>query len=72
VTNTERRKRPPGESALGGEPVLVHNDSFLDYRRCQFGAAGPEAYYSRSDFSNTMSRSIGDRFGPRGCVALLM
>lgn len=50
--------------------ALVHKNSFVDYRRSQAtGAVGPLAYFGRYGLSFLMSRSLGDKYGPRGCIA---
>ena len=45
--------------------------SFLDYRKSTDGlTVGPLAFFGSSSQSLLMTRSIGDRLGPRGCIAL--
>jgi len=53
------------------EPMinLVHMDSFIARRVSEDGKhIGPEAIFGRFNVSIMMSRSIGDRLGPRSCV----
>jgi hypothetical protein len=45
--------------------------SFLDYRKSTDGlTVGPLAFFGSFSHSLLMTRSIGDRLGPRGCIAL--
>ena len=45
-------------------------DYFACFSNTEGGPKGPEAYYPRtSNTSLLMTRSIGDKNGPRGCLA---
>lgn len=50
-----------------GEPTIVHQESFTMQRATSAGALGPEAIMGRFNLSINMTRSIGDKYGPR-CV----
>lgn len=52
-------------------PKLVHSHSFIGHRTLtnNQNIKGPLAICSRYNISLTMTRSIGDRYGPRCCVA---
>jgi len=50
---------------------LQLTQSFLDYRMSSDGlTVGPLAFFGSFSHSLLMTRSIGDRLGPRGCIAL--
>ena len=50
---------------------LQPTKSFVDYRKSSDGlTVGPLAFFGSSSHSLLMTRSIGDRLGPRGCIAL--
>lgn len=46
---------------------LVRQESFIARRRGANGEIGPEAVFGRYNVSVMMTRSLGDRFGPRCC-----
>jgi serine/threonine protein phosphatase PrpC len=46
---------------------LVRQDSFVAHRRGANGEVGPEAVFGRYNVSVMMTRSLGDRYGPRCC-----
>ena len=49
----------------------MHQESFIARRALPNGnAVGPEAVFGRYNMSINMTRSIGDRFGPRSVVAV--
>ncbi len=53
------------------QPPIVNRKSFIQHRRSGDGrGSGPEAFFGRHNISIMMTRSIGDRYGPRGCVAV--
>eukprot|EP00981_Chlorochromonas_danica_P014437 scaffold8013_cov187-Ochromonas_danica.AAC.2 len=45
-------------------------ESYIANRQGPGGFRGPLAYFGRYNHSLLMTRSIGDRFGPRGCLHL--
>ena len=49
---------------------LVRNESFIARRRGSNGELGPEAVFGRYNVSVMMTRSLGDRYGPRGCFGV--
>ena len=50
---------------------LQLTQSFVDYRKSSDGlTVGPLAFFGSFSHSLLMTRSIGDRLGPRGCIAL--
>jgi hypothetical protein len=51
-------------------PPIYHKNSFIKRRTSSEGekALGPEAFFSRHNTSILMTRSMGDRWGPRGCI----
>lgn len=50
---------------------LQPTQSFVDYRMSSDGlTVGPLAFFGAFSHSLLMTRSIGDRLGPRGCIAL--
>lgn len=52
------------------DPEIQHQDSFIGVRRSKAGQAGPEAVFGRYNLSINMTRSLGDKFGPRCVVAV--
>jgi len=71
------------ESELSNQPVksakndkinqsirLVREESFITNRKGIDGSVGPEAIFSRYNVSIMMTRSLGDRYGPRSCVGI--
>ena len=63
------------EADLESEPAIeiLHDDSFIMRRRLvtENGVImGPEALCGRHNLSIMMTRSIGDKYGPRSCVAV--
>ena len=51
--------------------MAVHQKSFIARRSLANGdAVGPEAVFGRYNMSINMTRSIGDRWGPRSVVAV--
>jgi hypothetical protein len=52
-------------------PRIVHNQSFISTRKGADGIVGPEAIFGRYDSLSSVlvSRSIGDKYGPRSCAA---
>eukprot|EP00597_Dinobryon_sp_UTEXLB2267_P004620 CAMPEP_0170067132 /NCGR_PEP_ID=MMETSP0019_2-20121128/6598_1 /TAXON_ID=98059 /ORGANISM="Dinobryon sp., Strain UTEXLB2267" /LENGTH=778 /DNA_ID=CAMNT_0010274453 /DNA_START=68 /DNA_END=2404 /DNA_ORIENTATION=+ len=70
---TEMFKVREVESAVKPEYSndVVRQQSCFQLRRTRDGqSVGPEAYFGRYNFSLLMTRSIGDKLGPRGCVPL--
>jgi serine/threonine protein phosphatase PrpC len=58
-----------GDSSF--EPPQVHKQSFILKRCSKDGSVvGPEALFGRHNISILMTRSVGDRYGPRCCIAL--
>jgi hypothetical protein len=57
----------------GIEPPIMYEQSFIKRRAAKNSAGeiktGPEALYGRHNISIMMSRSLGDKFGPRSCIA---
>ena len=50
---------------------LVHTESFIQHRRVpNSNVIGPEAIFSKYNFSINMTRSIGDRYGPERVAAV--
>lgn len=49
------------------EVQVVREESFISHRRGANDVIGPEAVFSRYNISVLMTRSIGDRYGPRCC-----
>jgi len=62
----------PSSSSSTYESIsLQATKSFVDYRRSSDGQTkGPLAFFGSLTHSLLMTRSIGDRLGPRGCIAL--
>jgi hypothetical protein len=67
------------EGASGAEEVKEARENAIDVKRensdflrrvGKTGNLGPMAYHGRHDSSLLMTRSIGDRMGPRGCLAV--
>jgi hypothetical protein len=58
------------ESKNNNEFRIVRSDSFVARRRGQSGQYGPEAIFSRYNVSVMMTRSLGDRYGPRSCQGI--
>ena len=53
------------------QPTQVYKHSFISRRVSADGKnLGPEAIFGRFNLSIMMTRSIGDEFGPRSCVAI--
>lgn len=49
---------------------IVREDSCIGKRRNRFGVeAGPDVLFGRFDVSINMTRSVGDKYGPRSCIA---
>ena len=62
-----------GERILieGEEYERIHRNSFIAKRKTANGEEkGPEALFGMYNFSTNMTRSIGDRYGPRSCLAV--
>jgi serine/threonine protein phosphatase PrpC len=53
----------------GKEMKIVHQESFIA-RRTQGSIIGPEAIFSRYNLSINMTRSMGDKYGPRSVIAV--
>lgn len=52
------------------DEFIVRQDSFIGHRYSPDGKIkGPLAYFGRHEKSILMTRSLGDRLGPRGCIA---
>ena len=51
------------------EMTRVRSNSFIAHRKCG-SLVGPEALHGCYNISLNMTRSIGDKFGPRSCVAI--
>lgn len=49
---------------------LQRQDTMISNRKGNFGSPGPEALFSRYNVSILMTRSLGDRYGPRSCRGL--
>ncbi len=53
------------------EPPIVNRKSFIQQRTSADGrTVGPEALFGRHNISIMMTRSMGDRYGPRSCVPM--
>jgi len=49
---------------------MVRESSMFYHRKNKDGSDGPMAFFGRYNLSIAVTRSIGDRYGPRRCIAL--
>ena len=75
ISNSSSKETIDAVSTSEPEPVMqvVHDDSFIMRRKLVTEAGvimGPEALCGRHNLSIMMTRSIGDKYGPRSCVAI--
>lgn len=65
---------PPALHTKAIDPInIVHKESFIMRRQSVTSSGvvlGPEALCSRQNISIMMTRSVGDRYGPRSCVPI--
>lgn len=71
IYNNEARNNEPNYTKnVNNKMVKVHPASFIDRRKNpkQPDSLGPLTVFSRYNVSLAVTRSIGDRYGPRSCV----
>jgi len=65
-----RAASPQAPTGEGDNIQFEHQESFIARRLSSDGrTVGPEALFGRKNVSIMMTRSIGDKIGPRSCVA---